>query len=492
VVAPLYDSSLVPFFHGVASGDPLPDRVIIWTRVTPPDSAKSVLVKWEIAETPEFVSVYKSDTVSTGPLRDYTVKVDVDALKPGQTYYYRFSALGGTSITGRTKTTPIAMMDSLKFAVVSCSNWEWGFFHAYEKIANRQDIDAVLHLGDYIYEYARGKYGDTTIRKNLPPHEIVSLYDYRTRHSQYRLDQGLRLMSQQHPLIAIWDDHEVANNSYTEGAQNHQPDKEGDYQARKAAAKKAYYEWIPIREGGTHYRGFSYGPLVDLMMLDERLEGKTKPVDSISDPEYGSEGRSMLGSDQLTWFTESLEHSNATWKIVGNQVMFADVELSIVYPSMPRNLDSWDGYPAEKNKVIQFLKDNQLKDVIFLTGDTHSSWAIEVATDVKQTYNPKTSAGALAVEFGTTSISSANDDEYRATDTVRMMEKLLLSKNPHIKFLNARDHGYLLLSVYPTHAKAQWYYVNSVREPKTDEYLAATFTVDKGSVQLKNVSSSQP
>jgi alkaline phosphatase D len=159
---------------------------------------------------------------------------------------------------------------------------------------------------------------------------------------------------------------------------------------------------------------------------------------------------------------------------------------------MPRNLDSWDGYPAEKNKVIQFLKDNQLKDVIFLTGDTHSSWAIEVATDVKQTYNPKTSAGALAVEFGTTSISSANDDEYRATDTVRMMEKLLLSKNPHIKFLNARDHGYLLLSVYPTHAKAQWYYVNSVREPKTDEYLAATFTVDKGSVQLKNVSSSQP
>lgn len=485
VVSIHYDTALRPFYHGVASGDPLADRVIIWTRITPPDSAQSVLVTWEVSETPSFTSVYKSDTLRTTPARDYTVKVDVDALKPGQVYYYRFSALGGTSPLGRTKTTPVNAVDSLKFAVVSCSNWEWGYFNAYEKIAQRTDVDAVLHLGDYIYEYGRGGYGDTTIRKNLPPHEIVSLHDYRTRHSQYRLDKGLRLMSQQHPLIAIWDDHEVANNAYTEGAQNHQADKEGDYRQRVAAARQAYYEWLPIRESGKHYRSFSYGPLADLVMLDERLEGKTKPVDSLSDPQYASDQRSMLGTEQLNWFENNLKNSTATWKVIGNQVMFADIELSAVYPNMPRNLDSWDGYPAEKQKVRNFIVENKLKDLIFLTGDTHASWAIEAATDVKKTYNPKTSAGAFAVELGTTSVSSANDDEYRGADTVRMMEKALLGKNPHIKYLNARDHGYLLLTLFPERARADWYYMETLRQPQTNEFLGASYQLEKGSVKLK-------
>ncbi|MFZ5999460.1 MAG: alkaline phosphatase D family protein [Bacteroidota bacterium] len=485
LVSPLYDSSLKPFYHGVASGDPLADRVIIWTRVTPEDSVGRIAVTWEVAETPEFTSIYKSDTLSTTPARDYTVKVDVDALKPGRTYYYRFNALGKTSMIGRTKTTPVDGRDSLKFAVVSCANWEWGYFNPYEKISERPDVDAVLHLGDYLYEYATGKYGDTTIRQNLPRHEIVSLSDYRTRHSQYRLDRGLRMMTQQIPLIAIWDDHEVANNSYTQGAQNHQADQEGDYQQRKAAARQAYYEWIPIRESGKHYRSFSFGPLADLIMLDERLEGKTKPVDSLSDPAFNSEDRSMLGSEQLNWFETNLKNSKATWKVIGNQVMFADIELSPVYPKMPRNLDSWDGYPAEKTKVRNFIVDNKLKDLVFLTGDTHASWAIEAATDVKKTYNAKTSAGAFAVEFGTTSVSSANDDEYKPADTVRRMEQLLLAKNPHIKYINDRDHGYLLLSLYPTKAKAEWYFVETVRQPGANEFKGVGYTIEKGSVKLK-------
>lgn len=484
-VAVHYDSTLKPFYHGVASGDPLADRVILWTRVTPDDSLARIDVTWEVAETPDFKSIYKSDTVSTAPARDYTVKVDVDALKPGHTYYYRFSALGKTSTVGRTKTTPVAGVDSLKFAVVSCSNWEWGFFNAYEKISQRDDVDAVIHLGDYIYEYGRGRYGDTTIRKNFPPHEIISLTDYRTRHSLYRLDKGLRLVSQQHPMIAIWDDHEVANNAYTAGAQNHQTDKEGDYLQRMAAARQAYYEWIPIRESGKHYRSFSYGPLADLIMLDERLEGKTKPVDSLSDPTYNSDERSMLGAAQLNWFEQNLAASKATWKVIGNQVMFAEIELSPVYPNMPRNLDSWDGYPAEKSKVKNFILEKKLGDIIFLTGDTHTSWAIEAATDVRNTYNPRTSAGAFAVELGTTSVSSANDDEYRAADTVRMMEKALLSKNPHIKYLNARDHGYLLLTLYPTRSKAEWFFMETIRQPETSEFLGAAYEFEKGSIKLK-------
>lgn len=481
----LYDSTLKPFYHGVASGDPLQDRVIIWTRVTPEDSTAKLPVKWEISESPQFESTLRSDTLSASAAKDFTVKVDVDGLRAGQVYFYRFSALGKTSVIGRTKTLP-QNPDSVKLAVVSCANWEWGYFNAYDKIAKRTDVDAIVHLGDYIYEYGTGRYGDTTIgRINIPPHEIVTLWDYRTRHSQYRLDKGLAHISQQHPMIAIWDDHEVANNSYSHGAQNHQPDKEGDYEKRKAFAKQAYYEWLPIREGGKHYRSFSFGSLVDLIMLDERLEGRTKPVDSLSDPAFMNEERTMLGNEQLAWFESKLKESKATWKVIGNQVMFADVEMSSVYPTMPRNLDSWDGFPAEKKRVKDFILQNTIKDIVFVTGDTHASWGIEVATDVAKTYDPQTSKGAFAIELGTTSVSSANDDEYHSVDTVKMMEASLLKANAHIKFLNDRDHGYLLLTLTPQKAKAEWYFVESVRKPESKEFLGKKFEVEKGTVKLR-------
>ena len=482
-VAVLYDSTLAPFYHGVASGDPLANAVIIWTRVTPKVLMDSIEVKWEVSENPTFEPVAQRGLSKTTPEQDYTVKVDVKRLQAGKIYYYRFRAFNKSSIIGRTKTTPVNAQDSLKFAVVSCSNWEWGYFNAYDKIADREDIDAVVHLGDYIYEYGRGKYGDTTIRKNFPAYEIISLSDYRTRHSQYRLDKGLRRMSQRMPMIAIWDDHEVANNVYTSGAQNHQPDKEGDFEKRKAAAVKAYYEWLPIRESAKHYRSFSYGALADVIMLDERLEGRTKPVDSLTALDYNSD-RTMLGKEQLDWMESKLKNSTATWKVIGNQVIFADIELSPVYPKMPRNLDSWDGYPAEKKKLKDFILDNKLKDIVFLTGDTHSSWAIEVATDVKKTYNASTSTGAFAIELGTTSVTSANDNEYHSSDTVKMMERALLKKNPHIKYLNARDHGYLLLTLYPGKAKGEWYYMETVRQAITNETLGKKVELNKGSVKI--------
>lgn len=329
-VSSLYDSSQRPFYHGVASGDPLQDRVILWTRVTPNDSSSKILVKWEISENPDFKTITKSDTITTSILRDFTVKVDAIGLQPKTKYYYRFLALDKTSPTGETKTLG-QETDSLKLAIVSCANWEWGFFNPYSKIADRKEIDAVIHLGDFLYETASGKYGDTTIgRFNIPRHEIVSLSDYRTRYSQYRLDVGLKRISAQHPMIAIWDDHEIANNSYTEGAQNHQPE-EGDYQKRKAAARQAYYEWIPIRENQPHYRKFSFGKLVDLVMLDERLAGRVKQVDSISDPNFENENRSMLGEAQLQWLEGELKNSVSTWRIIGNQVPFSDLQLSAVF-----------------------------------------------------------------------------------------------------------------------------------------------------------------
>ena len=480
-VAAHFDSSMAPFYHGVASGDPLPDRVILWTRVTPEDSVASISVKWEIAEDSNFSSIYTSDSLTTTPARDYTVKVDVDALRPDQVYYYRFIAFGKQSITGRTKTAPVAAKDSLKFAVVSCANWEWGYFNAYDKIADRAVLDGVLHLGDYIYEYGIGRYGDTTIgRINIPPHEVVSLKDYRTRYSLYRLDKGLRRIHQQHPFIAIWDDHEIANNSYVSGAQNHQPE-EGDYAARKAAAKQAYYEWIPIRESGQLYRSYSFGPLADVIMLDERLAGRSAQLDSLTDPTFNNPERSMLGKEQLSWFENSLKNSDATWKVIGNQVIFSDVYLSAVYPNMPRNLDSWDGYPAEKKSIKDFIVQNKIQNILFTTGDTHASWAIEAAMDVKKTYSP------FAIELGVTSISSANgnEDKGKNVETVKLAEQSLMKNNPHVKYLNARDHGYLLLTLYPAKSKAEWFYVKTVRQPQSDEFLGQKFVVEKGSTKLR-------
>lgn len=481
-VAPLYDSALKPFYHGVASGDPLMDRVIIWTRVTPTDSVSSILVTWEVAEDINFSAIYRSDTLRTSPLRDYTVKVDVDSLKPGRFYYYRFKAFGKNSIVGRTKTTQATGTNPIKLAVASCSNWEFGYFNAYEMIAQRE-LDAVVHLGDYIYEYATGGYGDTTIgRKNVPSHEIVTLKDYRTRYSQYHTDRGLRAARQQHPFITIWDDHEVANNVYKTGAENHQG-VEGNFEKRKADAKQAYYEWLPIREAKYHYRSFSFGSLLDLIMLDERLEGRTKPAESITDPQYNNDAQSMLGEDQLLWLESTLEKSKATWKVIGNQVIFSEVDQSGPFPKQPRNLDSWDGYPIERNKLASFIQEKKVSNLLFITGDTHAAWAFEVTNDSKS-YDSKTSKGAFAVEFGTTSITSSNWNEYTSDDTVRIGEAQLLKSNPHLKYGNARDHGYLLLTLSQEKAIAEWWYVQSLREVLAAELLGKQMIVREGTHRL--------
>jgi alkaline phosphatase D len=484
-VVTLYDTTLKPFYHGVASGDPLTDRVIIWTRVTPEDSLADISVKWEIADNENFSPLLQSDSLSTSPEKDYTVKIDVTGLDPGKFYYYRFRALGRISIVGRTKTLAANGVDSVKLAVVSCANWEFGYFNAFDRIADR-DVDAVVHLGDYIYEYATGVYGNKSIdRKHLPAHEAVSLQDYRTRYSQYHLDAGLRHARQQHPFITIWDDHEIANNAYKDGAQNHQADKEGAYASRKAAATQAYYEWIPIRENNNLYRSFSFGNLVDLIMLDERLAGRTKQADSLSDPLLKNKDQTMLGQQQLTWLEQQLSQSKAVWKVIGNQVIFSDVDESSVHPKNPKNLDSWDGYPVEQKKIADFIQSNSIKDIIFLAGDSHASWAFEVAFDPAKKISQPTSP--LAVELGVTSISSGNWNESAPDDTVKRGEEQLLKGNPHLKYTNQRDHGYLLLTLFPDKAKSEWYFIETLKEPDPHEHRGRRFDVLKGTNHLKDV-----
>ena len=486
-----YDESLYPFYYGVASGDPASDKVVLWTKVVPQEAAPAIEVAWEVSADSLFTEIIRSGTYNTDSINHHTVKVRVEELQPDQYYFYRFRALGEESITGRTKTTPVGDTDELRFAVVSCNNYEGGYFVAFDKIADRDDLDAVLHLGDYIYEYGPGVYGDSSNgRFHEPPYEIINLSDYRTRYAQYRLDKDLMRMHQMHPVIAIWDDHEIANNAYMSGAQNHQEEEEGPYDQRRSAAVTAYFEWMPLDNYPNQqlYRSFSFGNMAELMMLDERLAGRDQPVDSLSDPDYASEERSLLGEKQFEWLAERLSSSDAKWKIIGNQVIFSDLKTGIVY-GVEKNLDAWDGYPASKQQVAGAIRENAVENVIILSGDTHSSWAFETALNPTEPgqYNPQTAEGAFAVEFGTPSVSSGNIDERIPTDSAaRIAERLKAPEyNPHLKYVDLSEHGYLLLTLRADEAKAEWYFIDDIQEPQSGEYLAKAYRVASGKHQLQ-------
>ena len=486
-----YDAAKAPFYHGVASGDPLHDQVIIWTRVSPA-TVKAVEVNWTVATDKNMTNTINSGQTTTDESKDYTVKIDVTELSPNTTYYYQFEALGKKSVIGRTKTTAQEKSENVRLAIVSCSNYEAGYFNGFARLAERDDLDAVVHLGDYIYEYGPGTYGDTTLGKNrqhLPAKEIITLSDYRTRYAQYRLDSDFQKVHQQHPFITIWDDHEFANNVYQTGAENHQ-EEEGDFNTRKAIAKQVYFEWLPVREGATKeiYRTIRFGNLVDLIMLDERVKGRTMPVDSASHVNYAASDRSMLGAEQLAWFKNQLTSSESKWKVIGNQVIFSLMDLSWRDPKRPFNLDAWDGYPYEQAQINKFLAEEQLSNVIFTTGDTHCSWAFEVPRDIAA-YRAMGTKQAVAIEFGTPSITSSNFDESVPLEEVQQAEAIFTNENfnPHLKYVNLRDHGYLLLTLDKSEATAAYYYVDKINTRTTMEKLGKQFKVAADSYQLQEI-----
>lgn len=277
----------VAFNHGVASGDPRADRVIIWTRVSPVQPGP-VPVRWIVARNRELTDVVKTGVVETSEARDYTVKADVTGLRAGAPYFYGFRAGEARSSIGKTRTLPRGRVDEAKIAVVSCASFPHGFFNAYEALARREDVDLVVHLGDYIYEYGLAGYGGEVGaqlgRLPSPDVECVRLADYRARHAQYKREAELRAAHAMAPWIVVWDDHETANDSFAAGADNHQPG-EGEWAARKQAALQAYYEWMPIREPEPGHafeainRSFQFGDLFTLIMVETRLLARTKPID---------------------------------------------------------------------------------------------------------------------------------------------------------------------------------------------------------------------
>jgi alkaline phosphatase D len=530
----IFNPNLKPFYHGVASGEPTSHSVVLWTRVTP-ESTGDISVQYTIALDTGFQQIVQTGSAIASESRDYTLKVAVDGLNPNTVYYYYFEALGRHSLIGRAKTCPAGGIEHLRFGVVSCSNYEHGYFSAYGHLALQNDLDAVIHLGDYIYEYEAN--GAIPGRVHEPSAELLTLSDYRTRYSLHRLDPNLIRLHQQHTMISVWDDHESANDSHTDGAQNHQAS-EGSWAVRKAISKQVYFEWMPIADNMdlSVYRKFQYGDLCDLLMLDTRLEGREMPPPNFDTPDIPA--RQIISPTQMNWLTNQLKNSSARWKVLGNQILFSTFNVGFSAGILdgnpdPTNIDSirqvenafidnWESYPTQRNSIIDTLQVRQLDNVVIISGDSHCSWAFDVTkAAVKypvaasfnlptphpfnpatgQGYNKTTGEGSYAVEFGVPSVSSNNFDELVGFTLANQFEAVMaepiqpfnLDYNPHLKYVDLDRHGYLILDLLPDTAQANYYYIPS---PMMDTVAAsfgkAAYTLkDANHVFIRDIPSAQ-
>lgn len=498
------------FTHGVASGDPLPDGVILWTRFTGGDGR----IAYEVAEDESFSRVAARGEAQASPANDFCVKVDVRGLASGRSYFYRFLAQSGPSLTGRTKTAPAADAQSLSVGLVSCANYGFGFFHAYGHMARRDDIDLVLHTGDYIYEYGRDEYprADLTIpgRAFDPDHEILTLEDYYARYREYHTDINLLTLRAAKPIAAVWDDHEIANDASSTGAQNHQRN-EGAYADRVAAATKAYFDWMPIRRpeqsGVRLYRSLDWGNLARIMLLDTRLIARIRQLDyrrnigglrlildgpgteaaieefrrtQLNDP-----ARTLLGADQEAWVSAQLAASKQrgqTWQIVSQQLAmgeqivgagagamvppeahanvrrYATIAERLGRMRMPWNLDSWDGYPAARTRFLNSCV-SSTANAIILGGDSHNTWFNNLAA-------PNDASRCAAMEFAGGSVTSPGLEQSLTAAAPGARETMMQSANPQLAWCDITHRGYGAIKFTRAACEAEWVAFSDVRNPE--------------------------
>lgn len=516
-----------PFRHGVASGDPTDTAVIIWTRLTPtPESVPGsgvgpiVDVAWEVALDPAFVAVVASGTTEARPASDHTVKVDVTGLAPDTDHWYRFRSLASASPVGRTRTAPAAAtaIDALRVGVVTCAEWEFGEFGAYGRLAERDDVDVVLHLGDYIYEFGLG-YGPLAspgARTHEPDHEIVTLEDYRIRYAQYHGDVGTLALHAAHPVICMYDDHEIANDTWREGAQNHNPgDGEGDFATRAAVARQAWREWLPVRidpaDPERVHRRFRFGDLVDLWMLDERRYRDAPPESGpfslgSADPAITDPSRTMLGLDQRAWLLDGMAASDACWKVAGNPVPFipqnvgpevpddAKTALGVFTENLPVNrpayyIDDWNGYVGER--TIIFDAWHEIDDVVVLTGDYHESFASDLPQDLGGYVVDPVS---VAVEFVTPSVTSPGYSETIALsgapqEVANLADSIFVANfttaNPWIKYHEGFSNGYGVVEFSRTRAQFDFHFLDDRSRADSPAPVAASWQADKGDPHVR-------
>ncbi len=501
------------FQHGVASGDPDQQSLVLWTRVT---SAGAVRGRWQLARDPDFTDVLQSGDFITTAAADHTVKILVRDLEAGTTYWFRFLVDGAQSPVGRTRTLPKGPLERLGLALVSCSNHAFGFFHAYAAIADDPQVEFVLHTGDYLYEYGQDGWGDdvaqTLGRRHEPPHETVSLADYRLRHAQYKRDTGSRAMLAAHPLLVCWDDHESANNPWVGGAQNHQSATEGDWQARRAASVQAYYEWMPIREPEwlkpgarsrlQFWRSYRFGDLATLFTLETRHTARAEQVDyaayatsltTDSDAErlrnevLGAEGRPLLDPLLEADLRAVLEGSVAggqPWRLIGNPMPIARtrvpdvVRLGLVADpavtpglsdaaralawkgrwDLPFYPDTWDGYAWARERLYDLARSAGASDLLFLTGDSHSFWLNQLAD---------AEGRPTGIEVGTAGVTSPGDfiDSGFAEEVAARLDQALTDHNPEVLWTDNLHQGYVRVELTRGEGVASFVALDSVREP---------------------------
>jgi alkaline phosphatase D len=510
----------VKFLHGVASGDPLSDRIILWTRITPPAGhTADIPVQWEVATDAAFGTIVAKGQANATAAKDFTVKVDATGLQPATGYHYRFSAYAARSASARTRTLPTGSVAQVKLAVFSCANYPAGYFNAYADAARRNDLDATVHLGDYLYEYPRGGYASANAeqlgRLSQPATEILTLTDYRTRHAQYKSDPDLQALHAAAPMIAVWDDHEIANDTWANGAENHQSATEGSFAARKAAALQAYHEWMPTRNAQPDliYRSFNFGNLVALHMLDTRVIAREEPADYTRfftangfdstgfAAAVGAPTRQLLGAAQTQWLQQQMAASSATWQVLGQQVLMgrmnipapilietiqpgAGVTVSqyaalvakaqtapatltaaekaiLAQPSIPYNLDAWDGYQAARETVLGMARGLN-KNLVVLAGDTHNAWANELAD---------MGGNAVGVEFATSSVSSPGFEEYLPKENPAMLAGALQQLISPLKYCDTSRRGYMVVTATATECRADFVYVSTIT---SRNYTAST------------------
>jgi alkaline phosphatase D len=478
-----------PFVHGVASGDPLADRVILWTRVSPIGPRDPALVAWEMARDPGFTRTLARGEVQTGAARDFTVKVDVPGLAPGNTYYYRFTIAGSRSPVGRTRTLPEAGVSRVRLGVVSCSNLPYGYFNAYACLARRAELDAVLHLGDYLYE-SRGR-RDASERVPVPARETVTLADYRERHAQYKSDPDAQEVHRQHPFIVVWDDHEISDNAWTGGALGHDPKREGSWRARRAAALQAYFEWMPIRENRDTrerriYRTFRFGALAELIMLDTRIVGRDQQVGSEISA-LDTPTRTILGGPQEQWLAGKLEDSvraGTPWQVIGQQVKFAP---QVLAGEPSPNSDTWDGYRGCRERVFDMVERARVENLAVLTGDMHSSWVYDLPRRPFDEYDSATGRGSLGIELVGTSVTSPNRLGRGPNGEQELAA--LRDARPHLHYVDGRYRGYFVVDVTRERLQADYYAMGTIEERSTDEEFVKGFVTEEGGNHLVEVAS---
>ena len=438
------------FRHGVASGDPGRSEITLWTRLEAP--ADTTLVRWEIAKDDSFRSVVQSGQVDALRRNDFCVHVRVKGLQPSSQYYYRFRSGNDNSPIGRTRTLPVDC-GRVRIAVVNCAKFEGGFYHAYRDLAERDDVDVVLHLGDYIYDNGTARPGSSyypatlaTHRRHQPPGDCKSLADYRTRYSQYRKDADLQALHARHPMVVIWDDHDIAKIP-KQKRPNGLPDYESDWSDRFENSVRAWHEWIPtdVKKGERIYRSFQFGSLIKLLMLDTRVCCKsrvTKTQDSLQDP-----NRHIVGNQQLDWIFDEIQESSCTWNIIGNQLLFAEKDAG---------WNRWTGFPADRNRFLRFVSEHPSLNFIMTTGNAHNPHHYLVHDANRK---------LLFHEVLPGSVSSGNRAEKAHFDrrVIAESNRRLRDIRDLVWFKN-NEHGYIVLDIQTRRAVVEWIFVSNIRK----------------------------